>query len=96
MKKYTDRKKREANEYKVGDLILLSTKDLKYQIVSRRTEKLTERFVEPYKIKRIVSLNIVELELPAIIKLHLVVNVSRIQQYVDQVEEQKRSNQLQL
>jgi len=30
MKKYTDRKRREVNEYKVGDLVMLSTKDLKY------------------------------------------------------------------
>jgi len=32
---------------------MLSTKDLKYQIVERRTEKLTKRFVGPYKIKKI-------------------------------------------
>jgi len=35
---------------------MLSTKDLKYQMVGRRTEKLTERFVHPYKIKKIVFL----------------------------------------
>ena len=90
MKKYADRKREKADKYKVGDLVMLSTKDLKYQIVGRRIEKLTKRFVEPYKIKRIVSPNTVELELPAIIKIHLVVNVSRIQQYVGQVERQKR------
>ena len=78
MKKYVDRKRTEANEYKVGDLVMLSTKDLKYQIIERRTEKLTERFVGPYKIKKIVSTNAVELELPVTIKIHLVVNVSRI------------------
>ena len=90
MKKYIDRKRGEADEYKVGDLVILSTKDLKYQMVSRRTERLMERFVGPYKIKKIVSLNTVELELPAIIKTHSVVNVSRIQQYVGQVEGQKK------
>ena len=90
MKKYIDRKRGEADEYKVGDLVILSTKDLKYQMVSRRTERLMERFVGPYKIKKIVSLNTVELELPATIKTHSVVNVSRIQQYVGQVEGQKK------
>ena len=30
MKKYTDRKRAEVDEYKVGDLVMLSTKDLKY------------------------------------------------------------------
>jgi len=57
---------------------MLSTKDLKYQIVRKRTEKLIERFISPYKIKKIVLSNTVELELPSIVKIHLVVNVSRI------------------
>jgi len=78
IKKYTYRKRREVDKYKVENLVILSTKDLKYQIVGRRTEKLTERFVGPYKIKKVVSSNIVELELPSIVKIHLVVNVSRI------------------
>jgi len=29
---------------------MLSAKDLKYQMVRRRIEKLTERFISPYKI----------------------------------------------
>jgi len=33
MKKYADRHRSEAVEYKVGDLVLLSTKDLKWQMV---------------------------------------------------------------
>jgi len=86
MKKYVDRKRGEVDDYKVGDLVMLSTKDLKYQMVGRRTEKLTERFVGPYKIKKIILLNAVELELPSTVKIHLVVNVSRIRQYVGQVE----------
>jgi len=73
MKKYADRKRAEVDEYKVGDLVMLRTKNLKYQIVGRRTEKLTERFVGPYKIKKIVSLNAVELELPSTVKIHPVV-----------------------
>jgi len=36
-----------------------------------------EQFVGPYKIKAIISSNIVELELLPTIKIHLVVNVSR-------------------
>jgi len=63
MRKYADRKRSDTDEYKVGDLVMLSTKDLKYQIVGRRTEKLMERFVGPYKVKKIVSSNTIELEL---------------------------------
>jgi len=60
MKKYADRHRGEVEEYRVGDLVLLSTKDLKYQMVGRRMEKLTERFVGPYKVKSIVSTNVIE------------------------------------
>ena len=90
MKKYADRKREEVDDYKVGDLMMLSTKDLKYQMVGRRTEKLTERFVGPYKIKKIISSNAVELELSSTVKIHPVVNVSRIQWYVEQVEGQRK------
>jgi len=79
MRKYTDRKRSDVDEYKVEDLVMLSTKDLKYQMVGRRTEKLTERFVGPYKVKKIILSNAVELELPSTVKIHLVVNISRIQ-----------------
>ena len=69
---------------------MLSTKDLKYQMIKRQIEKLIEKFVGPYKIKKIVSLNTVELELPSTVKIHLVVNVSRIQRYIGQVKGQKK------
>ena len=90
MKKYADRKRGEVDDYKVEDLVMLGTKDLKYQIVGRRTEKLTERFVGPYKIKKIVSSNVVELELPSTVKIHPVVNVSKICHYIRQVEGQRK------
>jgi len=57
----------------------------------RRSEKLTERFVGPYKIKGIVSNNTIELELPKTIKIHPVVNVSRVRLYKPQVEGQKKT-----
>jgi len=90
MRKYADRKRSDTEEYKVGDLVMLSTKDLKYQMVGRRTEKLTKRFVGPYKVKEIVSSNMVKLELPSTVKIHLVVNISRVRRYVEQVEEQRK------
>ena len=90
IKKYANRKQAEVDDYKVGNLVMLSTKDLKYQIVGRRTKKLMERFVGPYKIKKIILPNTVELELPNIVKIHLVVNVSRIRKYIKQVEGQKK------
>jgi len=78
MKKFTNRKHGKGEEYRVGDLVLLSTKDLKWQMNGRRSEKLTECFVEPYRVKEIISSNVIELELPKSIKIHPVVNVSRV------------------
>ena len=90
MKIYTNRKRGKVNKYKVGDLVMLSTKDLKYQMVGRRTEKLMERFVGPYKVKKIMSANVVKLELPSTIRIHPVVNVSRIHRYIGQIEGQRK------
>jgi len=78
IKKFVNRRQKEKEEYKVEDLVLLSTKDLKWQMKERRSEKLTEHFVGLYKIKRIVSSNAIELELPKSIKIHPIVNVSRV------------------
>jgi len=90
MKKFGDRRRGKGEEYKVGDLVLLSTKDLKWQMKGRRSEKLTECFVGPYKVKGIVSSNAIELELPNSIKIHPVVNVSGVQLYKSQVKGQKK------
>jgi len=90
MKKFADKKWGKKEEYRVGDLVLLSTKDLKWQMKGRRLEKLTERFVGPYKVKGIISSNAIELDLPKSIKIHPVVNVSRVRLYTSQVKGQKR------
>ena len=60
---------------------MLSMKDLIWQIRNRETKKLTEKFVGPYKINKIISENIVELELLALMKIYLVINMSRISMY---------------
>ena len=88
--KYIDKKRSELEEYKVRDWILLSIKDLKYQIQRRQSEKLIKWFVEHYKVKRIISTNVIKLELLSSVKIYLVVNVSRVQKYRDQIENQKK------
>jgi len=90
MKKYADRKRSEIAEYQIGDWVLLSTKDLKYQMKGRQSEKLMEQFVGPYQVKGIILTNTIELDLPSTIKIHLVVNISRVCRYRDQVEGQKK------
>jgi len=91
IKKFANRRRREEEEYRVGDLVLLSMKDLKWQMKGRRSEKLTEHFVGPYKVKGIVSSNAIELELPKSIRIHPVVNISRVRLYKPQVERQKKT-----
>jgi len=86
MKKFANRRQTEEEEYKVGNLVLLSMKDLKWQMKGKRSEKLTECFVGLYKVKGIISSNTIELELPKSIKIHPVVNISRVQLYKLQVE----------
>jgi len=56
----------------------------------RPTKKLTERYVGPYAIEEVVSSNVVKLQLPSLMRIHLVVNVSRIVRYMEQVEGQKK------
>jgi len=90
MKKFANRRRRKEEEYRVGDLVLLSTKDLKWQMKERRSEKLTECFVGSYKIKGIVFSNAIKLKLPKSIKIHPVVNVSRVQLYKLQIKGQKK------
>ena len=76
MKKLMDKRQREGEEYRVGDLVLLSTKNLKWQMKEKRLEKLTKQFVGPYKVKGIISSNTIELELPKSIRIHPIVNIA--------------------
>jgi len=90
MKKYADRNRKKVVEYKIGDRMLISTKDFIPQMMNRLMKKLTEKYIRLYKIKRIISENVVELELPVSLKVHLVDNVSRIVKYQEQVKRQKK------
>ena len=90
MKRQTDRSRKEAEEYRVGDKVLISTKDFSRELIKRATKKLTEKFIRPYVVRKIVSENVVELELPVSLRIHLVVNVRRIVKYREQVEGQKK------
>ena len=87
MKRQADRNRKESEEYRVGDKVLISTKDFSMELMKRATKKLTEKFIGPYVIKKIVSENVVELELPVSLRIYLVVNVRRIVKYREQVEE---------
>ena len=56
----------------------------------RPTKKLIERYVGLYVIEEVVSSNAVKLRLPSSMRIHLVVNVSWIVCYKEQVRGQKK------
>ena len=88
MKRYADRGRKEMEEWKKGDQVLLSTKDLVFK--EKPTKKLTKRYVGPYVIEEVVLSNTVKLRLPSSMRIHPVVNVSQIVWYKKQVEGQKK------
>ena len=67
---------------------MLSTKDLVFK--ERPVKKLVDHYVGPYTIEEVVSTNTVKLQLLASMRIHLVVNVSQIVWYKEQVGGQKK------
>jgi len=90
MKRQADRNRKEAEEYRVEDKVLISTKNFPMELMKRVIKKLTEKYIELYVVKKIVSENAIELELPVLLKIYPVVNVRRILKYQEQVEGQKK------
>ena len=88
MKRYTDRGRKETEEWKKGDRVLLSTKDLVFK--ERPSKKLMEKYVGLYAIEEVVLSNAAKLKLPSSMRIHPVVNISRIVCYKEQVKGQKK------
>ena len=74
--------------WKKGDKVMLSTKDLVFK--ERPARELVDQYIGPYVIGEVVFTNVVKLRLPTSMRIHLVVNVSRIVWYREQVEGQER------
>jgi len=91
MKRYADRGRKEMEEWRKGDWVLLSTKDLVFK--ERLSKKLMKRYVGPYAIEEVVLSNAVKLQLPSLMRIHPVVNVSRIVRYKDQMKGQKKEEE---
>jgi len=87
IKQQADKRQREVEEWKKSDKVMLSIKNLVFK--ERPVKKLTERYVELYVVEEVVSKNIVKLKLPASMRIHLMVNVSRVVRYRKPIKEQK-------
>ena len=90
MKRQADRNRKKVEEYRVGYKVLISTKDFLMELMKRVTKKLTEKYIGLYMVKKIISENVVELELLVLLRIYPVVNVRRIVKYQEQVEGQKK------
>ena len=75
--KYYDRKHRNIH-YKVGDLVLLSTRNLK---MKGTPEKLQRKFVGPFQITEVIGQQPYRLSLPEYWKIHPVFHVSLLKDW---------------
>ena len=80
--RYADEHRR-AVTFAVGDSVLLSTAHLKMIGDDKRTPKFACRFFGPFKVKRVVNANAYELDLPAPLRIHPVLNIDRLKAYRD-------------
>jgi hypothetical protein len=78
--RHVDQHRRDVH-YEVGELVLLSTVNLKLLGDAKRARKLTAPFVGPFAIKRVINSNAYELSLPPTLKIHPVVNISQLKKY---------------
>ena len=85
MKVQADKHRSTTPKYQIGDKVWLSTDNLK---VTRASKKLTEWWLGPYDITKLVGDNAVRLHLPKTMCIHPVVNISRVRPYKEPLEGQ--------
>jgi len=78
MKHFADQTCIHAPEYKEGDQVWLSTKNLN---INQPSRKLTKRQIGPYTITHVVSPNTVVLKLPPSFKIDVPINASQLCPY---------------
>ena len=76
----TNHSRLDALSYAVGDRVWLSTDNLR---LPRASWKLSEQWLGPYSIMKLVGTNTVELRLPRSMRIHPVVNISCVKPYHD-------------
>lgn len=90
IRKAQARQARYADEYRrdlsfaVDDRVLLSTENLRSGIIVG-APKLLPKFIGPYRIKRVISRNAYELELPDTMRIHPVFHIHLLKPYLDPV-----------
>ena len=78
MQHYMDFNRSDTPNYKVGDKVWLSTKNLN---INHSTRKLAEHQLGPFMIIKVISPNTMKLKLPTSFRIHDVINVSHLHPY---------------
>jgi len=85
-----DRQARYANtrrmekDFEVGAKVMLKTDHYKDELLrGQRSKKMTSRFMGPFRIIEKIGKNAYQLELPKRLKIHDVINVSKLEDYHD-------------
>ena len=74
IKQLADRGRKETKVWKVGNKVILSTKNLIFK--KQPAKKLVDQYVGLYTINKVISTNAIKLQLPTSMRIHPVVNVS--------------------
>jgi len=76
MKRQVDSGRKKVEVWKVGNKVMLSTKNLIFK--ERLAKKLVDQYISVYIIDKVISTNVVKLQLPISMRIHPVVNVNQI------------------
>jgi hypothetical protein len=85
MKAQADKHRSAVPSYSISDKVWLSTEHLK---LTRASKKLSEKWLGPYEITDLIGPNAVKLHLPSTMRIHPVVNISRVKPYKERLDGQ--------
>jgi len=74
IKRQADKRRKKAEVWKVRNKVMLSIKDLVFK--EQLVRKPVDQYIGLYIINKVISTNMVKLQLPTSMRIHLVVNVS--------------------
>ena len=78
MKSQGDKHRSNAPIYQPGDQVWLSTDNLH---LPQKSKKLSEQWIRPYLVVKMVGTNAVKLHLPCSMQIHPVINISCLKSY---------------
>ena len=82
MKSQVDKHQSHAPIYQLRDQVWLSTDNLH---LPRKSKKLSEKWIRPYPVVRMVGTHAAELRLPCFMWIHLVINISHLKPYKERL-----------